>query len=192
MIINSDSGASTCWQTSPNCPDCAVSPGSIHKPGCDVERCPACGGQRLSCDCRTKRKPLPWTGEWPGVAECREFGWYAYCPGNGTGWCPCGKDHPGATEDLNRLYVEAVWNAGLGRFCLPNATIPRPGEKPMNEQQPCLPAEQWTPAKLAPKFKAWIVPCEKNGYIDISGNGNHLYRTNAQGQRAEGSAALTC
>jgi hypothetical protein len=101
------------------CPDCAVNPGENHLPGCDVERCPACGGQRLSCDCRTRRKPLPWSGEWPGVVECRQFGWYSFmCPGRG--WVRCAKDHPEASEDLNRLYVDARWDAKRGRFCLPN------------------------------------------------------------------------
>ena len=35
-----------------NCHDCEVPPGALHHPGCDVERCPNCGGQLISCDCR--------------------------------------------------------------------------------------------------------------------------------------------
>ena len=96
------------------CPDCAVSIGEDHKPNCDVERCPACGFQRLSCDCTEDEtrglKNIPWSGEFPGKAECREYGLYARRIPGTIGWTPCDKGDEGATEDLNSLYTGRVWN----------------------------------------------------------------------------------
>lgn len=95
-----------------DCPDCGVSPGANHTPGCDVERCPNCGHQAISCDCEAHEcaslKPIPWSGEWPGVAECREFGWYSRMTKHG--WFRTNSSHPEATEDLSRLATDAVWN----------------------------------------------------------------------------------
>lgn len=34
-----------------SCHDCACLPGNFHHPGCDMEECPRCGGQAISCDC---------------------------------------------------------------------------------------------------------------------------------------------
>ena len=96
------------------CPDCAVEPGNVHDGGCDVERCSVCKGQWISCG-HDNHDPeqSKWTGLWPGVAECRELGFWcierrdARHPIGGCFW-PCAADYPGAREDLNRL---ACFNA---------------------------------------------------------------------------------
>lgn len=104
----------------PRCPDCSANAGDLHLRGCDVERCPNCGGQYISCECydmEDRGTPLPWTGEWPGVAECREFGWYAkLVPGRG--WVSCDKNDPAAHADLNRLDKDAAWDKAASRFVL--------------------------------------------------------------------------
>ena len=38
----------------PTCGDCGCHVGEQHLDGCDIERCPRCGGQMLSCNCGTK------------------------------------------------------------------------------------------------------------------------------------------
>ena len=33
------------------CHDCNIASSGFHHPGCDMERCPKCGGQLISCGC---------------------------------------------------------------------------------------------------------------------------------------------
>lgn len=91
------------------CPDCGVPPGTSHLEGCDVERCSACKGQRLQCDCKGHDPNISkWDGIWPGTEECYERGWFARTNEGPTDpaygyWAPCTKDTPGAIPDMNRL-----------------------------------------------------------------------------------------
>lgn len=38
-------------EPSGKCHDCGIKHGNYHHPGCDVERCPKCKGQLISCGC---------------------------------------------------------------------------------------------------------------------------------------------
>jgi hypothetical protein len=56
---------------------------------------------------------LPWTGEWPGEAEAREYGFFCYWNGH---WTRCSADHPGARPDLTRLIEECRWDSERQRW----------------------------------------------------------------------------
>lgn len=94
------------WES---CPDCSALPGQAHTPGCDVERCTACGGQRMLCSCRDHQPALAaWTGQWPGLAESLRRGWWCrrvHDPSRPAGFRyePCDPATPGAELDLNRF-----------------------------------------------------------------------------------------
>lgn len=86
------------------CHDCQALPGEYHKPGCDTERCPGCGGQMIGCgDCVfDASERMKWDGTWPGTKDCEEFDLWCYW---GPPWIICTKDAPGAVHDLNRLAI---------------------------------------------------------------------------------------
>jgi hypothetical protein len=37
-----------------HCPDCGAKPGEIHDFGCDIEECPRCHRQLMTCECWTR------------------------------------------------------------------------------------------------------------------------------------------
>lgn len=103
------------------CPDCRAMPGSPHDEGCDVERCGDCGIQRVQCTCANKT-PEIWTGEWPGVVDCRRLGFWCMRNPVGPGWIPVPAGTSGAIEDLNRLATDTYWDAKLKRR-MPNLKV---------------------------------------------------------------------
>lgn len=44
-------GAEGWYSSGQRCGDCGAKYGHYHHPNCDVERCPICGSQLISCGC---------------------------------------------------------------------------------------------------------------------------------------------
>lgn len=97
-----------------NCPDCNAGLNEFHGENCDVARCAVSGIQLFSC-CVFDTSEIhecintTWSGYWPGIEECFEYGLFAwFCPN--VGFIPCGPEHPEAICDLNRLIVRYRWD----------------------------------------------------------------------------------
>ncbi len=102
-----------------HCHDCDAAPGQMHMLGCDVETCPLCGGQMISCGCNPSEirvdARMPWLGYWTGDKECEEYDFWHYFI-EGRGWKRCPKDHPEAAHDLTRLHLSCDWDPEQQRF----------------------------------------------------------------------------
>lgn len=94
------------------CPDCSVQPGQMHRPRCDVARCANTGLQRLACPHPGSAGNTRWSGQWPGAAECLEYG--LLCRPD-----PASSD---LLPDLNRLYTECDWDPARQRMVLRSRT----------------------------------------------------------------------
>jgi hypothetical protein len=103
------------------CPKCGVDPGHFHKPDCCAEQCPYCGWLREGGICECNPPPLDdrirWSGEWQGIEECREYGFYTKWV-RGQAAIPCDKDEPGAIPCLITLQVMTRWDRERKRFVL--------------------------------------------------------------------------
>jgi len=68
-------------ETKHTCHDCGIEEGKFHHPGCDMERCPFCGGQLISCDCCYKILGIDMSpGTWAyshGLTKKQEKEWDA-------------------------------------------------------------------------------------------------------------------
>lgn len=99
-----------------NCPDCECAIGELHEKGCHYDQCLDCGEKAYSCGCDGDERSI-WTGVWPpGVAACRELGWFCKRMFPSQVLKPCPADTPNATEDLGRLKAETAWDRVARRF----------------------------------------------------------------------------
>lgn len=51
------------YDSDERCHDCLAKLGEYHHDGCDVERCPVCGDQLISCECDFEFEDVPGTEE---------------------------------------------------------------------------------------------------------------------------------
>lgn len=55
------------WAEQNRCGDCGVREGELHHRGCDMERCPFCGGQLITCNCALNKLGLFAPDKYPEV-----------------------------------------------------------------------------------------------------------------------------
>lgn len=88
-----------------DCPDCRADVGHPHHDACDIARCLHTGLPRFGCEGDHDCGSDAWTGEWPDVQACLEYGFVVTYPGV-----------HGVYPDTNRLYAEAHWDPARRRW----------------------------------------------------------------------------
>jgi len=78
------------------CDECEVCPGEFHEVGCDLERCPCCMGQLISCRCTNVEHP----------------GWIKEEDEDGITWRPAGSKRIPWSGVINDLEIEAAVRDG--------------------------------------------------------------------------------
>lgn len=98
---------------------CGLDPQNLDETHPDIYEMGPTDEMYKTWDAEWASRRMRWTGEYPGCAECREFGWFTKLIPD-QGWVECSKDDPEATENLSRLYFEAVWDVDRQRFVRSN------------------------------------------------------------------------
>ncbi|MEK6832599.1 MAG: hypothetical protein AABY32_01015 [Nanoarchaeota archaeon] len=93
------------------CYDCNVNIGEFHVDGCDIEICPECGGQWISCECEIDEdERIPYDGYFPGTLEAIECNLYSRWDEEKKRWIKCSADDMDAGPDLNRIREIGTWD----------------------------------------------------------------------------------
>lgn len=121
------------------CHDCRVEEGQLHDFGCDMERCPLCGGQLISCPCMYKflGYKYDWNAQYHGlpeevynngVSKDQEKAWMGFLEGIRVPWvmypnvcAKCGELWPDMfmvpDEEWKRYIQKSEQNKMLCRKC---------------------------------------------------------------------------
>lgn len=101
---------------------CGMDPRTLEEQHPDIYNNGPTYKMREQWDREWGERRMPWTGLWPGVPECQEYGFWCLWGPDMTpprnGWVRVPAGTPGAREDLNTLAVMTVWDADQQKYVL--------------------------------------------------------------------------